>query len=142
MADPPAFDLMTLHQMRSQALFRVRPHLAECVTGVTIVEVTHPPAQAGIHVSDDIIHRYRREFTTGQLLETCFDFCKGVFRRADMCKAFPRAPTLAHPDFKTQEVEAFLSGINTVGLGLVKREIKSMQHASYQRQRRFYAASA
>jgi len=38
-----------------------------------------------------------------------------------MLITFASLPTLAHPDCKTQEVEAFLSGINNAGLGLVKR---------------------
>ena len=42
--------------------------------------------------------------------------------------AFACSQSLAHPDCKTQEVEAFLSGINDVGLGLVQREVKSFQY--------------
>ena len=53
---------------------------------------------------------------------------------------FARFPTPAHPDFKTQEVETSLSGINYAGLALVQREIKSIQHMPYRAQGLFYFA--
>ena len=53
-----------------------------------------------------------------------------------------RPPTLAHPDFKPQEVEAHLSGINSVGLALVKREVKSFQYMPNGCQGRVYFAPA
>ena len=54
--------------------------------------------------------------------------------------AVARPPTLAHPDRKTQEVEAFLSGINDAGLALVQREIKTTQHMSHRAQGGIYFA--
>ena len=83
---------------------------------------------------------YRRAFPCGQLRYTIFDFHKRLRRGAYMRKAFARLPALVHPDCKTQEVEAFLSGINDAGLGLVQREIKPIQHLPYRGQGRIYFA--
>lgn len=104
------------------------------------MEVPHPPAKAGVHVTDNIVQRYPREFPRSLLLDTHFDFRKRFRGRAYMRILFTRLPTRTHPDFKTQEGEAFFSGVNYVRLDLVKREIKAMQHLSYPRQRRFYSA--
>src|SRR5713226_6768876 len=116
----------------------MRPHLFQYATGVAIVEVVHPPAKAGVHTSDNVLNGYRCAFPCGQLRYTVFDFRKRFRCRAYMLIAFARLPTLAHPDFKTQEIEAFLSGINNVGLSLVKREIKTFQYVSYRCQGRIY----
>ena len=92
------------------------------------MKVIRPPTKGGIHASDYINQWYRRAFPSGQLRYTFFDFYKRFRCRAYMRITFPRLPTLAHPDCKPQEVKTFLSSINDAGLGLVKREIKSIQH--------------
>ena len=135
-------DLMALHQMCSQALFCVRSHLAQYITGIAIVEVVRPPAKGGVHAPDYILQWYRCALSCGQLRYTFFNFRKGFRCRADMRIALPRPPTLAHPYFKTQEDETFLPCINDVGLALVKCEVKTIQHMSYRCQWRFCFASA
>ena len=135
-------DLVALHQMCSQALFCMRPHLFQYSTGIAIMEVVRPPAKGGVHAPDNILQRYRCALPCGPLRYTLFDFRKRVRCRADMPITFARLPALAHPDCKPQEIETFLSGINNAGLALVKREVKTIQHLSYRCQRRFYFASA
>ena len=120
-ARPTILDLVAFHQVRAQTFFCMCPHLVQHLTGIAIVEIVRPPAKGGVHAPDNIFQRYRRAFPCGQLRYTIFDFHKRLRRGAYMRKAFARLPALVHPDCKTQEVEAFLSGINDAGLGLVQR---------------------
>lgn len=114
--------------MRPQTFFRLRFHLAEHLAGVSVVEIAYPAAKTGIHIPHHVTQRDWREPSIRLLLDTFLDFRKRFWRRADMRITFARLPTLAHPDGKSQEVEAFLPGINDAGLALVQREIKSIQH--------------
>src|SRR3972149_12172996 len=104
----------------------MRLHLFQHTIGIAIVEVVRPSAKGGVHAPDNIFQRYWCAVSRRQLRYTFFDFRKGFRRRADMRITFARLQSLAHPDCKTQEVEAFLSGINDARLALVQREIKSI----------------
>lgn len=141
-ADSTILDLVPFHQVRAQAFFRMRLHLVQYLAGILVMKVVRPPAKGGVHASNNIFQWYRCTFTTGHLRYTLLDFCKRFGSRTYMRVAFARPPTLAHPYFKTQEDKAFLPCINDMGLALVKREIKPIQHMSYRCQWRICFASA
>ena len=106
------------------------------------MEVVHPSTKGGVDAPGNIFQRYRCAFSQGQLRYAVFDFRKRFRCRTYMRIAFARFPALAHPDCKTQEIEAFFPGINNVGFGLVKREIKSFQYVPYRCQGRIDFAPA
>ena len=104
------------------------------------MEVVRPPAKGDVHAPDNIFQRYRCALSCGQLRYTLFDFRKRFRCRTGMRITFARLPSLAHPDCKTQEVEALLSGVNDASLGLVQREIKTAQYLPHCIQGRIYFA--
>ena len=122
---------MTLHQVRPQALFGLRFHLVEYLAGISVVEVAYPTTKAGIHILHYVAQGYWCEPSIRLLLDTFLDFRKRFGCRADMRIAFARPPTLAHPDFKSQESKTLSPCINNACLALIQREIKSIQHSPY-----------
>jgi hypothetical protein len=67
-------DLVVFHQMGSQALICVRPHLIQYPTGIAIMEVVCSPAKGSIHASDNVFQRNWRALSCSQLRYTIFDF--------------------------------------------------------------------
>ena len=116
------FNLVPLHQVYAQALFCMRFHLSQYITRITIVEVVRPPTKAGIYTPDYIFQWYRCVFPCCQLCYTVFDSRKRFRRRADMRIIFARLQSLTHPDFKPQEVETFLFGIDNVCFSLISEQ--------------------
>ncbi len=135
-ADSPVLDLMPFHQMRAQAFFGMRPQLFHDIAGIAVMEVVRPPAEGGVHTADNIVQRNGCALPCSQLLDARLDFRKRFRRRTDLRITLARLPTLAHPDFKPQEGEAGLPCIDDVGLVLVEREFKTVQHVPYYCQRR------
>ena len=50
-ADSPILDLVAFHQVCPQAVLCMRLQLLQYLAGVSIMEVVHPPAKAGIHAT-------------------------------------------------------------------------------------------
>ena len=118
------------------------PHFFQDTGAIPIVEIVCPSTQSDIDVSDNPIQWKYCAIPCRQLCDAFFDFCKRFWRWANIRISIPGTPTRANLHFKAQEVEAFLPCIDYVGLGLIQREIKTIQNILYPRQRRIYLAFA